>query len=101
MVKFFYSKGIADTSQKTYQSGLCKFVSFCSTYSVTTTFPVSEDILCYFLSHLAVQGLSPQTIKVYLAGIRHMQIAIGLPDPRALFYASAQVSSMWNPMLHI
>ena len=26
------------------------------------------------------QSLSPQTIKVYLAGIRHMQIAIGLPD---------------------
>ena len=31
---------------------------------------------------MACQGLSPQTIKVYLAGIRHMQISIGLPDPK-------------------
>ena len=31
---------------------------------------------------MAHQGLSPQTIKVYLAGIRHMQISIGLPDPK-------------------
>ena len=41
-----------------------------------------EDILCYFASYLAVQGLSPQTIKVYLAGIHHMQISIDLPDPK-------------------
>ena len=81
-VQFFCSKGIADTSQKIYQSGLRKFTTFCSTYSITTPFPVSEDILCYFASYLAVQGLSPQTIKVYLAGIRHMQISIGLPDPK-------------------
>ena len=81
-VQFFCSKGIADTSQRTYQSGLRKFATFCSTYSITTPFPVSEDILCYFASYLAVQGLSPRTIKVYLAGIRHMQISIGLPDPK-------------------
>ena len=82
VVQFFCSKGIADTSQNTYQSGLHKFTTFCSAYSITTLFPVSEDVLCYFSSYLAVKSLSPQTIKVYLAGIRHMQIAIGLPDPK-------------------
>ena len=81
-VQFFCSKGIADTSQKTYRLGLRKFATFCSTYSITTPFPVSGDILCYFASYLAVQGLSPQTIKVYLSGIRHMQITIGLQDPK-------------------
>jgi len=45
-------------------------------------FPVSEDILCYFSTNMACQGLSPQTIKVYLAGVHHMQILIGLPDPK-------------------
>ena len=47
-----------------------------------TPFPVSEDILCYFSTDMARQGLAPQTIKVYLAGVRHMQILIGLPDPK-------------------
>ena len=51
-------------------------------YPVTTPFPVSEDILCYFSTYMVCQGLSPQTIKVYLAGIWHMQISIGLPDPK-------------------
>ena len=31
---------------------------------------------------MACQGLSPQTIKVYLARIRHMQISISLSDPK-------------------
>jgi len=30
---------------------------------------------------MARQVLSPQTIEVYLAGVRHMQILIELPDP--------------------
>ena len=61
---------------------LKKFATFFFTYSVTTPFPVSEGILCYFSTYMACQGLSPQTIKVYLAGIRHMKISIGLPDPK-------------------
>ena len=44
---------------------------------------MSESILCYFASYLATQQLTPQTIKTYLAGIRHMQITLGLPEPRA------------------
>ena len=31
---------------------------------------------------MANQGLSPQTIKSYLAGLRNMQLLLGLPDPR-------------------
>ena len=51
-------------------------------YSILTPFPVSESLLCYFATHLACQQLSPQTIKVYMAAIRYMQITMGLPEPR-------------------
>jgi len=71
-VQYFCSKAIADSSQKTYRSALKKFSNFCSAYSVMTPFPLSEDILCYFSTDMARQGLAPQTIKVYLAGVRHM-----------------------------
>ena len=51
-------------------------------YSILTPFPVSESLLCYFATYLACQHLSPQTVKVYLAAIRYMQITMGLPEPR-------------------
>ena len=51
-------------------------------YSVLTPFPVSESILYDYASFLASLNLSPQTIKTYLAGIRYMQITLGLPEPK-------------------
>ena len=82
-VRYFCEKGIAPSTSKTYQSALRKFYGFCANYSIISPFPVSESMLCYYSSHLACQGLSPQTIKTYLAGIRHMQVTLGLPEPRA------------------
>ena len=82
-VQFFSSRGVAPSTNKTYQSALRRFYSFCSSFTVPSPFPVSEAILCYFASYLAAQQLSPQTIKTYLAGIRFMQITLGLPEPRA------------------
>lgn len=59
-----------------------RFKSFCTLYNILTPFPVSESILCYFASYLAGEKLSPQSIKIYLAGVRNMQIKLGLPEPR-------------------
>lgn len=82
-VHWFCSKGIAESTRKTYQSALRKFYQFCKQFNIISPFPVSESLLCYFISYLAfVQHLSPKTIKVYLAGIRHMQVVLGLPEPR-------------------
>ena len=75
-------QGIAQNTSKTYKSALRKFACFCSTYNVLTPFPVSESLLCYFATYLACQQLAPQTVKVYMAAIRHMQITMGLPEPR-------------------
>ena len=81
-VQYFCEQGIATTTRKTYQSAIRRFSEFCSLYNVLTPFPVSEAHLCNYASFLAIQKLSPQTIKVYLAAIRHMQITMGLPEPR-------------------
>ena len=81
-VQHFCSQGIAPSTHKTYQAALKKFATFCSTYDILSPFPVSESVLCYFATYLACQRLSPQTIKVYLAAIRYMQITLGLPEPK-------------------
>jgi len=58
------------------------FYQFCTCYTVTDPFPVSELTMCYFIAYLAEQGLSPQTGQSYLAAVRNAQISLGLPDPR-------------------
>ena len=75
-------KGLAQSTQKTYDSAIKRFSSFCSLYSIASPFPVSEPILCYYAAYLLTQRLAPQTIKTYLAAIRYMQVLLGLPEPR-------------------
>ena len=88
----FCEQEIVPNTNKTYQSVLCRFAQFCSMYSILTPFPESESLLCYFATHLACQQLSLQTVKVYMATIRYMQITMGLLEPQ-------EYSSM--PRLHL
>ena len=47
-----------------------------------TPFPVTEQLLTYYAAFLGEEGLREQSIKTYIAALRHVQIAMGLPDPR-------------------
>ena len=67
------------STRRTYKSSLHKF---CELYSILTPFLVSEAILCYYVSYLLSHNLSPHTIKTDLAGIRYMQVTLGLPEPK-------------------
>ena len=81
-VQHYCSKGIAQSTRKSFQSALKKFYEFSSTYSRLSPFLVSDAILCYSATYLGMQGLTPSTIKCYLAGICHSQITLGFPEPR-------------------
>ena len=59
-----------------------KFHAFCLQFDVGDPFPVTEQLLCSYAAYLAEVGLTPQSIRLYLAAIRDMQISIGLPEPR-------------------
>ena len=72
---------LADSTQKTYRVALNCYSQFCTMYGVNP-FPVSESLLCYFVASLARQGLTPATIRTYLAGVRHAQIMRGFEEPR-------------------
>ena len=81
-VLHYCEKGLADSTHKTYNAAIKRFLSFCQLFNVQSPFPVSESTLCYFVAALAKQGLAPGTIKTYLAAVRHAQIMRGLPEPR-------------------
>ena len=40
------------------------------------------NISCLFVAFLADEGLTPQSIKSYLAAVQNTQLSLGLPDPR-------------------
>ena len=81
-VLLYSSRGVADSTRRTYESGLRRYLSFCYVFGVSTPFPVSEPLLCYFVTFLAQEGVSPATIRTYLAAVRHAQVTRGLPEPR-------------------
>ena len=53
-------------------------------FSISDPLPVSQSVLCQFISYLAVSGLAYGTIKTYLAAVRHLQISMDLPEPQAV-----------------
>ena len=74
--------GLAESTRRTYRSAVNRFSAFCSMHAVHDVFPVSEQLLCYFVAALGEQGLAPATISTYLAAVRHAQVVRGLPEPR-------------------
>ena len=78
-VDFYFDKGLANSTQKSYLCGFNRYLQFCRMYTVLPV-PVTEQVLCRFVSYLASQGLKHRTIKVYLSGIRYFQIKRGQAD---------------------
>ena len=78
-LRFYCDRGIADSTRRTYQSGLNRYLSFCYVFGVTPPFPVSKT---NFITSLARDGIAPVTIKTYLVAVRHAQIVRGHPEPR-------------------
>ncbi len=76
----YFSKGLADSTQRTYGSGQRRYLRFCRESGVQAV-PASERSCCLFATHLAEEGLTHKTIKVYLAGVRFLHIAESQPDP--------------------
>ena len=77
---FYFTKGLADSSRRTYKSAENRYLNFCDRGN-WTPLPVCESLLCKYVSYLAKEGLKHRTIKTYLSGIRYLQIRSGFPDP--------------------
>ena len=93
----YCNHGIADSTRRTYQSGLNRYLSFCYVFGVAAPFPVSEALLCYFVTSLAREGVAPSTVRTYLAVVRHAQVVRGHPGPRELSSLPACVWSRMGP----
>ena len=49
---------------------------------VLPLYHISERSLSYFVGYLFQEGLSASMVKGYLSAVRHVQISLGLGDPK-------------------
>ena len=54
---------------------------FCTLYSISDPYPITQSTLCYYVAHLSKQHLAPQSIKSYLSALRNYQISLDIPAP--------------------
>ena len=71
--------GAAESTHRSYRSGLMAYMSFCTHFNITLL-PATSLTLQYFCADKS-QSISHKTLKVYLTAIRLMHIEQGLPDP--------------------
>ena len=80
-VESYFRAGLVPSTQRSYDTGKRRFLQFCNK-AQCKTLPVTEQLLCRYVSYLADQGLSPKSTKCYLSAVRHLQIANHMHDPK-------------------
>ena len=73
----YYQKGLAKSTQKSYQAGQKRYLTFCNELERSAV-PTTEETMLLFVTHLAQQGLTHATIKVYLSAVRNLHVKAGL-----------------------
>ena len=77
--KHLLRKGIAQSTEKLYNSAQKGFLQFCHHLSLQPL-PATEDTLILYVTDLA-QSRTHSTIRTYLAGVRHIHIVHGPGNP--------------------
>ena len=70
---------MAQSTHKTYSSGLQHYLQFCQQTSLQPV-PASEHRLMLFATYLAIKGPKWQAIKTYLSAVRHFHLLNGPQD---------------------
>ena len=78
----YIKQGVAASTRRSYAAGAKRFHEFCEAANLYNPFPLTEKVLCYFATYLASQGLTSQSVRVYLAAVRDLHITMGFSDLR-------------------
>ena len=79
-VSHFIGQALAPSTVQTYRCGQRRFSCFCRDAGLKP-FPLTDRLLCLFVSHLAADGLTHQIIKSYLSAVWYFHITNGHGDP--------------------
>ena len=74
---------LAESTHKTYNSGINKFINFCGTFGYIIC-PAEESTLLNFIAFMG-ETLAFSTVKTYLSGVRFLHLSLGFDNPFAKF----------------
>ena len=84
VVQGFFTNELSLRTWASYRSALRSYTSLCSQHTVSHPFPLSELSLARFATSYAQSSHSYGTVRVYISGLRFMQLAKGFQDPSLL-----------------
>ena len=76
----YFSAGLASSTSRVYRTGINRYLEMCRQLNTPPT-PATEELLCKFVAHLALNNITVSTIKVYLSGVRQLHVREGRPSP--------------------
>lgn len=68
----------ADNTHSTYATAGNRYERFGATFALGALYPATDTLLCRFATYLATEKLAFGTIKIYLFGIRSIQLDKGM-----------------------
>ena len=71
----------ADNTHDSYGTAVRRYARFGHEEDRPNLFPASDKVLCEFAAYLAEGSLAYRTIKGYLFGVKHAQLAMGFEFP--------------------
>ena len=80
IVHEYFTQSLAPSTATTYRSVANRYIHFCMQYAIPPL-PLCQDNVTRFVAHLAQSGVTYQSIRTYLSGLRFFQVANGLADP--------------------
>ena len=89
LVQFYFKQALAPATARSYETAKKRYLIFCESVQLPSV-PASEAVLLRFVAALAAEGLASGTIKCYLSGVRHLQLSLGLGDPKVGNMATLQ-----------
>ena len=78
IAQFFLFNGLGPASRATYEAKLRSYLHFCLSVAKVRPFPASQDILLFYVTDRAKNGVQWSTIRGHLAAIKSAHIDLGL-----------------------
>ena len=78
-IQILLDSSVAESTKKVYQSAATAYLAFCTRLNLPAI-PASENNLLLFIAELS-QTKAYNTVHTYLAGVRHLHVLSGYPNP--------------------
>ena len=92
-VRQYFTGSIAQSTAKSYQSAANRYLSFCAQFQLP---PLQQNTIARFVAFLAQSGVGYSSIRMYLCGIRFLQVSYGLPDPNISSFPHLMCLALYN-----